>query len=351
MGRKTNYFWNNFTSPLFNVNVGVGQESMLSPILLALYLSLFLYILEKCLKHLKIPVSFISFVHDDLFISQSKLLHISNCHLFCSYNIMTIFLEKFGLIVEHSKTEVFYFNRSQGSFNPLPLDLLPIGGTVLWPKNTWKYLGFIFNRNVNFYSNKVMFTVKYMKILGNSNLGINPIQKYLLYRTCVLSITLYRFQLWFYNHAPMLYHLKILGKMQRRAAIWILGAFKIFPLSGIKAIAGLIPIKLHLQKLGGRSQLQVYLLPPNHLIQLLMDSSQSISTLQHLVSLNSLTSHQCSLIKSHLVDMVNRCNGIFSYFASLHSEFSPCHIIIDNFSDQFLFNLHNKQKDNKIYTP
>jgi len=37
----------------------------------------------------------------------------------------------------------------------------------------------------------------------------------------------------------------MLGKMQRKAAIWILGAFKTSPLFGIKAIAGLIPINLH----------------------------------------------------------------------------------------------------------
>ena len=54
--------------------------------------------------------------------------------------------------------------------------------------------------------------------------------------------------------------------MQRRAAICILGAFKTSPTLGIEAIAGLIPIKLHLQKLGRRLQLQVYLLLPNHLI-------------------------------------------------------------------------------------
>jgi len=41
--------------------------------------------------------------------------------------------------------------------------------------------------------------------------------------------------------------------MQRRATIWILGAFKMFSMEGIEAIAGLIPIKLHLQKLVGRS--------------------------------------------------------------------------------------------------
>ena len=55
-----------------------------------------------------------------------------------------------------------------------------------------------------------------------------------------------------------MYHLKALGKMQRRAVIWILVAFKTSLLYVIKAIAELIPIKLHLQKLGGRSQLQAH---------------------------------------------------------------------------------------------
>ena len=126
-----NYFWNNFISPIFNVNIEVDQGSVLSPILLALYLSLFLYILEKYLKNLKISISIISFVDDGLFISQSKSLNISNCCLFCSYNILTKLPKKFGLIVKYSKTEVFHFNRSQGIFNPPPLDLSSIGGTIL----------------------------------------------------------------------------------------------------------------------------------------------------------------------------------------------------------------------------
>ena len=136
MGRKTNYLWNNFFSPILNVNVGIAQKSTLSPILSTLYLSLFLYILEKCLKILNIPISIISFVDDGLFISQNRSFHISNSHLFCSYNVMTKLLEKFGLIVEHSKTEVFHFNRSHGNFNSPPFDLTPIEGPILQPKNT-----------------------------------------------------------------------------------------------------------------------------------------------------------------------------------------------------------------------
>ena len=67
--RKTNYSWNNFSSSIFDVNVGIGQSLALFPILLALYLSPFLYILEKQLKNLKIPISIISIIDDGLFIS------------------------------------------------------------------------------------------------------------------------------------------------------------------------------------------------------------------------------------------------------------------------------------------
>jgi len=202
----------------------------------------------------------------------------SNAHLFCSYNVLSKLLDNFGLIIEHAKTETFHFNRSHGIFNPPPLDLLPIGGPTLHPKDTWKYLDFIFDRkltfyqHINHYSNKVILMVKYMKLLGNLSQEINPIQKRQLYRCCILPIALYGFQLWFYNKAPMSYHIKILDKMQRRATIWILEAFKTLPTEGIEAIAGIIPIKFHLQKLARRSQICSFKLPSNHIIKNLIDN-------------------------------------------------------------------------------
>jgi len=51
--RKTQYFWNNFSSLFFNVDIEVEQGSALSPILSVLYLAPILHILEKCLKILK----------------------------------------------------------------------------------------------------------------------------------------------------------------------------------------------------------------------------------------------------------------------------------------------------------
>jgi len=134
--RKTNYVWNDLQSLDFKVNIGVGQESALSPIFSALYLTPFLYILEKRLKNLKIPISILSFVDDGLIIAQNKSINISNTHLFCSYNVLSKLLVDFSLVIEHGKTEVFHFNRSHGIFNPPPSCLSSIGGPSLHPRNT-----------------------------------------------------------------------------------------------------------------------------------------------------------------------------------------------------------------------
>ena len=290
---------------------------------------------------------------DGLFISQNKSFDISNSCLFCSYNVIIKLLNKFGLIVEHFKTKVFHFNRLHGFFNTLPLDS-SIGGSVLTLKSSWKYLGFIFNRklsfhqHIDFYSNRAMSMVKCMKVFENSLCSIIPTQKYLLYKCYVLFIALYGFQLWFYNCTPLLYLLKVLGKMQRRATIWITGAFKTSPLEDIEAIADLILIKLYFQKLVDRSQLCTLSLPPNYLIWTLMKSFFGSPKYCHPASLNSLTSRQRSHVKGYLVNSDNKSNGIFSFFSPLHLELSLGFRIIDNFSDCFSFNLSNNEKNDKI---
>ena len=143
--RKTKYLQNKFSSPFCNVDIGISQGSVFSPILSALYLFPILYILEKCLLNLRIPISILSFVDDGHLISQNKSIQVSNTNLFCSYNIASSLLSKFGLVVEHGKFEVFYFSRSHGIFNSFPLDLISLEGPVLHPKNIQHYLEFFFD--------------------------------------------------------------------------------------------------------------------------------------------------------------------------------------------------------------
>ena len=146
----------------------------MSPILSALYLSPLFHIFEEHVKNLKIPVFFLFFANNSLLVSQEKSFEKTNLLLFCSYNIISSLLNQFGLAIKYGKTEVFYFSRICGLFNLLQLNLSQVRDSILSPKETWCYLSFIFNRkllfhqHINFYTNKALFMVKSMKILGNS---------------------------------------------------------------------------------------------------------------------------------------------------------------------------------------
>ena len=81
-----------------------------------------------------------------------------------------------------------------------------------------------------------------------------------------------------------------------------------------------------------------------------MELPHGTSMTQHPSLLKSLTRCQHSIIKSHLVNTDNRCNGIFPSFTPLHPKLSPGYRIIDIFSNHLVFNLHSKQNGNKSYT-
>jgi len=120
-GRFISYSWNQFSSLYFNINIGVGQGSALSPILPAIYLAPIIKTFKKRIKNLKesIPTDIHSFVDDSLLISQEKSYALSSSFLLCSYNIMSKILLDSGLIIEHSKTELFHFTRARHLPTPL----------------------------------------------------------------------------------------------------------------------------------------------------------------------------------------------------------------------------------------
>ena len=185
-----------------------------------------------------------------------------------------------------------------------------------------------------------------MKLLGNSSCGISPIQKRQLYRCCILPIVLYSFQLWFYNKASLSYHLKLLNKMQRRAAIWILGMFKMSLSEGIEALAGLIPVKYHLQKLTKRLLIRPFKLLENHIIRWLMDDSSPYPNPSNSHTIGSLTNCQRNITKGYIINSKTKSYGVFLSFNPLHQEFTPGQCISDIFPDCFSFNLVDKKEKN-----
>ena len=187
-----------------------------------------------------------------------------------------------------------------------------------------------------------------MKLLGNSSWEINPLQKHQLYQCCILSIALYGFQLWFYNKAPMSYHMKILNKIQRRAIIWVLGVFKTLSTEEIEAITGIISIKFHLQKLARRSQICPLKLLTNHIIRDLIDDIPNPIKKPNPHTVSSLMNRQKNIAKDHLINSCNKAYDIISSFSPLNWEFTSGFHLTDNFSDYFSFNLVNKKEKDKI---
>jgi len=141
--------------------------------------------------------------------------------------------------------------------------------------------------------------------------------------------------------------MKTLNKMQRRATIWILGAFKTSPMEGIEALAGLIPIRFHLQKIVKRSLIRPFKLPDNHILKNLLNNAPPSNKSYNSHNIGFLTNRQRSLIKGHLVNSSIKSYGIFSSFSPLDPEFFPGHRIINNFSNCFSFNLVNKKEKNQ----
>ena len=137
INKQTQYIWNYFISLFFKADVGVGQRSTLSSILSSLYVTSIFHIFEKRSKNLlpSISVSILSFVDNELFISQKKSYEKFNMNLFYSYSIISSWFKHFGLVIEHDKSEVFHFSRLTKNNNPPLLDLQPLGGSLLYIKD------------------------------------------------------------------------------------------------------------------------------------------------------------------------------------------------------------------------
>ena len=105
------------------------------------------------------------------------------------------------------------------------------------------------------------------------------------------------------------------------------------PTEGLEAITGLIPIKSHLHKLMGRSQLRSASLPENHLIKTLMDDTLNTCLNSPPNSIKSLTDRQKTSIKGHFIDSNNKIYRVFPSFSPLNLEFILDSRIINIFPD------------------
>jgi len=109
----------------------------------------------------------------------------------------------------------------------------------------------------------------------------------------------------------------------------------------IKAIAGLIPMHLHLWKLSSRNQLQTATLPYNYVVNMLLKRNHINNLSQHQILLKAMTLSQKLNIKSFIVNANNCLNGVFLLFDSLNREFHIGQRLADKYSSQFSFHKAN----------
>ena len=184
--------------------------------------------------------------------------------------------------------------------------------------------------------------VKVMGMLGNSSRDLFPLQKYLLYSSCVVSIATYSFRLWFFAGAPTKAQMSLLVAMQCKATLWILGAFRTSSTSGIEALAGLIPIHLHLKKLVKRSCLRAATLSFQHALMFLLSAKHSKSAPSHPQSLALLNDIQCAHLKGPLLNIKASLLNLTECFDPLYTEAILGCRLLDSFSDRIFFHPCNR---------
>jgi len=166
---------------------------------------------------------------------------------------------------------------------------------------------------------------------------------------CILPIALYGFNLWFFKGALIIRNINELKRMQWKAALWITGTFQTSPSNSIKAIAGLIPITLHMRKLNGRHHLRYGSIPSTHAINLLLDSQHVKNHPPHKTAISKLTDKQQFNLKSPIKD-VNEClNSVRECFNPLFPLFSLGSRVVNHFPSRFSFHSPSSSSDEDLY--
>lgn len=317
--RQTQFLFNGALLDPMDFSTGVGQGSSLSPILTALYLAPVLHKITPPSRTLRVHIDGVThtlrhpwsprhlqangnatvqfFVDDGLIHVAGKLsngaepedqLKYNNILLRSAFDALAAQLSRLGLQVEPEKFELMHFIRRRrrrarttprpspewSPAHPLgpPLKLRICNGpAVVNPAQTMRYLGYYldptlsFKQHVRTYANKACSTLAAIRFLGSSARGLPPQDRRRLYLSNVLPLIAYGCQLWWNPSWTHTKHLvKTLQRAQTRAARWITGAFRTAPTGALEILAGLLPVRLQIDKYATRACLRIRTLHAGH---------------------------------------------------------------------------------------
>ena len=351
-GRSTTYRWDTFTSPAFEaVDVGVVQGSSLSPPLANLYIAPVIYRLCPVDQNGAGGHPWLQFFVDDGLWSVSRSTIEGNVQVLQEKYQHTISeFDRIGLRVEHEKTEACHFTRKKQS-PPLDLGEAPFtGDTPLQPVPVLRHLGFYldqrltFRHHVRFYGSRAASTAQSLLMLGNSVRGMPPMQRRRLYQSCVLPLMTYGCQLW-YRRKGTKWHIEFLRKAQNTAARWITGAFRTSPAGGAEVLAGLPPVRLHIEKLVNRTGLRANTLMALHPLLAALPNPWVCNHLAPDVAFPMGSGPDSKDNPLVAIDFAGRvCT---ENFVPLHAEAHPGARVIDEFGDRLTWHTEHPKKDSE----
>ncbi|KAF8624566.1 hypothetical protein AX15_005809 [Amanita polypyramis BW_CC] len=275
--RQTSYKLGAATSSWFDMDTGIPQGCKICPIAACLYIAPVLKTLIPWDPNS--PKLLLSFIDDTGFATSSRSLEANIVYLQTQYPRWKSAFQILGLRLEDNKTELFHVRAYNTELlsKPLYKGTLPSInlGTPAQPliihlQTSWCYLGFRFDLDLNFKSHIDLWTTKAStslracQMLGNSQCGLSPKDKCLIYLTTCIPILTYGFQLWYRHNAKGCKNLlQKLDKVHLAAARWITGGFPDSPKHALLSIASLDPIQVTLEKLSYRSALHIHMIHPS----------------------------------------------------------------------------------------
>jgi hypothetical protein len=142
-----------------------------------------------------------------------------------------------------------------------------------------------------------------MGMLGNSVRGLEPDQKRLLYRSCVVPVITYGFRLWYFKGARVKGLIKAMSQVQHTAARWICGNFRTTPGGGAECLSGLLPMHLTLRRLADRGVTRVPMLARSHPLRTILGEAMEGCHQAHPLALANSGPLSVTSLQGAAVDM------------------------------------------------